>query len=177
MTIVCGDSHTATHGAFGRWRSASDERDRDGTRHADAASAQAEDLQGRSERTAPAGRRRQGHHPRADRQDRIGGGTGHVIDYTGDAIRALSMEERMTVCNMSIEGGARAGLIAPTRPPSPTLRVASSLRGVRPGTRRSPAGASFRATQARPTTGRSSSTATSSSRWSPTARNPEWACR
>jgi 3-isopropylmalate/(R)-2-methylmalate dehydratase large subunit len=43
----------------------------------------------------------------------IGGGTGHVIEYTGDAIRALSMEERMTVCNMSIEGGARAGLIAP----------------------------------------------------------------
>jgi 3-isopropylmalate/(R)-2-methylmalate dehydratase large subunit len=41
------------------------------------------------------------------------GGTGHVIEYTGDAIRALSMEGRMTVCNMSIEGGARAGLIAP----------------------------------------------------------------
>jgi 3-isopropylmalate/(R)-2-methylmalate dehydratase large subunit len=43
----------------------------------------------------------------------IGGGTGHVIEYTGEAIRALSMEERMTVCNMSIEAGARAGLIAP----------------------------------------------------------------
>jgi 3-isopropylmalate/(R)-2-methylmalate dehydratase large subunit len=43
----------------------------------------------------------------------IGGGTGHVIEYTGDAIRALSMEQRMTICNMSIEGGARAGLIAP----------------------------------------------------------------
>ena len=43
----------------------------------------------------------------------IGGGTGHVFEYTGDAIRALSMEERMTVCNMSIEGGARAGMIAP----------------------------------------------------------------
>src|SRR5690606_14202721 len=42
-----------------------------------------------------------------------GGGTGHVIEYTGSAIRALSMEERMTICNMSIEGGARAGLIAP----------------------------------------------------------------
>ena len=41
------------------------------------------------------------------------GGTGHVIEYTGSAIRALSMEERMTVCNMSIEGGARAGMIAP----------------------------------------------------------------
>ncbi len=43
----------------------------------------------------------------------IGGGTGHVFEYTGEAIRALSMEERMTICNMSIEGGARAGLIAP----------------------------------------------------------------
>jgi 3-isopropylmalate/(R)-2-methylmalate dehydratase large subunit len=43
----------------------------------------------------------------------IGGGTGHVFEYRGDAIRALSMEERMTICNMSIEGGARAGLIAP----------------------------------------------------------------
>jgi len=43
----------------------------------------------------------------------IGGGTGHVLEYTGEAIRALSMEERMTVCNMSIEAGARAGLIAP----------------------------------------------------------------
>jgi 3-isopropylmalate/(R)-2-methylmalate dehydratase large subunit len=43
----------------------------------------------------------------------IGGGTGHVIEYTGPAIRALGMEERMTVCNMSIEGGARAGMIAP----------------------------------------------------------------
>jgi 3-isopropylmalate/(R)-2-methylmalate dehydratase large subunit len=41
------------------------------------------------------------------------GGTGHVIEYAGEAIRALSMEGRMTVCNMSIEGGARAGLIAP----------------------------------------------------------------
>ena len=43
----------------------------------------------------------------------IGGGTGSVFEYTGAAIRGLSMEERMTVCNMSIEGGARAGLIAP----------------------------------------------------------------
>ena len=43
----------------------------------------------------------------------VGGGTGSVFEYTGSAIRALSMEERMTVCNMSIEGGARAGLIAP----------------------------------------------------------------
>ena len=43
----------------------------------------------------------------------VGGGTGHVFEYTGEGIRALSMEQRMTICNMSIEGGARAGLIAP----------------------------------------------------------------
>jgi 3-isopropylmalate/(R)-2-methylmalate dehydratase large subunit len=43
----------------------------------------------------------------------VGGGTGHVFEYTGDAIRGLSMEQRMTICNMSIEGGARAGMIAP----------------------------------------------------------------
>ena len=43
----------------------------------------------------------------------VGGGTGHVLEYTGAAIRALDMEERMTICNMSIEAGARAGMIAP----------------------------------------------------------------
>ena len=70
MTIVCGDSHTSTHGAFGAlaWG------------------------------IAKVG---------------IGGATGHVLEYTGSAIRSLGMEERMTICNMSIEAGARAGLIAP----------------------------------------------------------------
>ena len=43
----------------------------------------------------------------------IGGGTGYVFEYTGEAVRSLSMEERMTLCNMSIEGGARAGMVAP----------------------------------------------------------------
>ena len=43
----------------------------------------------------------------------IGGGTGHVVEYTGEAVRGLSMEGRMTMCNMSIEGGARAGMVAP----------------------------------------------------------------
>ena len=43
----------------------------------------------------------------------VGGGTGHVLEYTGEAIRALDMEARMTICNMSIEAGARAGMIAP----------------------------------------------------------------
>ena len=43
----------------------------------------------------------------------VGGGTGYVFEYTGSAIRSLNMEQRMTICNMSIEGGARAGLVAP----------------------------------------------------------------
>jgi 3-isopropylmalate/(R)-2-methylmalate dehydratase large subunit len=114
MTIVCGDSHTSTHGAFGalafgigtsevehvlatqtlpqtkpRWMSVTVEGD------------------------LP---------PDCAAKDVIlaviatigtGGGAGHVIEYRGSAIRALSMEGRMTVCNMSIEGGARAGLVAP----------------------------------------------------------------
>ncbi len=50
---------------------------------------------------------------RSSRRIGVGGGTGHVFEFTGEAIRGLSMEERMTICNMSIEGGARAGLIAP----------------------------------------------------------------
>jgi len=53
------------------------------------------------------------HHPRHHRRDRHAGGTGYAIEYAGEAISALSMEGRMTVCNMSVEGGAKAGFIAP----------------------------------------------------------------
>ncbi len=114
MTIVCGDSHTATHGAFGALAFGI------GTSEIEMVLAtqtllqrKPKTYQGRSDRHAPAGRRRQGHHPGLDRRIGVGGGTGHVFEYTGDAIRALSMEARMTLCNMSIEGGARAGLVAP----------------------------------------------------------------
>jgi 3-isopropylmalate/(R)-2-methylmalate dehydratase large subunit len=69
-----------------------------------------------------------------------GGGTGHVIEFAGDAIMALSMEGRMTVCNMTIEGGARAGLIAPTRRPSPISRAARRRRPAPTGTWRWPTG-------------------------------------
>ena len=114
MTIVCGDSHTATHGAFGALAFGI------GTSEVEHVLAtqcllqrQPQDVRG-----AVDGRLR----PGVSAKDiilaliariGIGGGTGHVFEYTGSAIRALSMEERMTVCNMSIEGGARAGLIAP----------------------------------------------------------------
>jgi 3-isopropylmalate/(R)-2-methylmalate dehydratase large subunit len=114
MTIVCGDSHTATHGAFGALAFGI------GTSEVEMVLATQTLLQRRPKtyEVRVDGRLR----PGVSAKDvilaliariGIGGGTGHVFEYTGDAIRALSMEERMTVCNMSIEAGARAGLIAP----------------------------------------------------------------
>jgi 3-isopropylmalate/(R)-2-methylmalate dehydratase large subunit len=114
MTIVCGDSHTATHGAFGALAFGI------GTSEVEMVLATQCLLQ-RKPKTYEV--RVDGRlSPGVTAKDiilaviaRIGvaGGTGHVFEYTGEAIRALSMEERMTICNMSIEGGARAGLIAP----------------------------------------------------------------
>jgi 3-isopropylmalate/(R)-2-methylmalate dehydratase large subunit len=114
MTVVCGDSHTATHGAFGALAFGI------GTSEVEHVLATQCLLQykPRSFEVRVEGRLA----PGVTAKDLIlgliakigvGGGTGHVFEYTGPAIRALSMEERMTVCNMSIEGGARAGLIAP----------------------------------------------------------------
>jgi 3-isopropylmalate/(R)-2-methylmalate dehydratase large subunit len=114
MTIVCGDSHTSTHGAFGALAFGI------GTSEVEHVLATQTLLQkpARNMRIAVDGRLAAG----VGAKDiilavigRIGtaGGTGHVIEYAGSAIRALSMEGRMTVCNMSIEAGARAGLIAP----------------------------------------------------------------
>src|SRR4051812_35137270 len=114
MTIVCGDSHTSTHGAFGALAFGI------GTSEVEMVLATQCLLQRRPKtyevridgRLAPG----------VSAKDvilallaRIGvaGGTGHVFEYRGSAIEALSMEQRMTICNMSIEGGARAGLIAP----------------------------------------------------------------
>ena len=114
MTIVCGDSHTATHGAFGALAFGI------GTSEVEHVLATQCLLQNRP-RTYEVrvdGRLSKG----VSAKDVIlaliakigvGGGTGHVFEYTGTAIRALDMEERMTVCNMSIEGGARAGMVAP----------------------------------------------------------------
>jgi 3-isopropylmalate/(R)-2-methylmalate dehydratase large subunit len=114
MTIVCGDSHTSTHGAFGALAFGI------GTSEVAHVLASQCLLQQKPKTLAieVEGRLR----PGVTAKDvilaviarlGIGGGTGHVIEYTGSAIRALSMEERMTVCNMSIEAGARAGMIAP----------------------------------------------------------------
>src|SRR6476646_9549158 len=112
--IVCGDSHTSTHGAFGALAFGI------GTSEVSHVLATQSLLQNPSKTLAVTveGKLR----PGVTAKDLvlaviarlgIGGGTGHVIEYRGSAIRALSMEERMTVCNMSIEAGARAGMIAP----------------------------------------------------------------
>jgi len=114
MTVVCGDSHTATHGAFGTLAFGI------GTSEVEHVLATQCLLQ-RPAKTYEV--RVDGElSPGVSAKDIIlaliaqigvGGGTGHVFEYTGRAIRALSMEQRMTICNMSIEGGARAGMVAP----------------------------------------------------------------
>jgi len=114
MTIVCGDSHTATHGAFGALAFGI------GTSEVEHVLATQCLLQNRPHtyEVQVNGRLQRG----VTAKDIIlaliarigvGGGTGYVFEYAGSAIRALDMEERMTVCNMSIEGGARAGMVAP----------------------------------------------------------------
>jgi 3-isopropylmalate/(R)-2-methylmalate dehydratase large subunit len=114
MTIVCGDSHTATHGAFGALAFGI------GTSEVEHVLATQTLLQSRPktmelrvEGTLPRGVTAKDLILYLIGQITTDGGTGYVIEYTGSAIRALSMEERMTVCNMSIEAGARAGMIAP----------------------------------------------------------------
>ncbi|HEV2672418.1 MAG TPA: 3-isopropylmalate dehydratase large subunit [Gemmatimonadales bacterium] len=114
MVIVCGDSHTATHGAFGAFALGIGTSE---VEHVLATQcivlAKPRNLEARITGSRA---------PGVTAKDLIlaligkigtSGASGHVIEYTGDAIRALSMEERMTVCNMSIEAGARAGMIAP----------------------------------------------------------------
>lgn len=114
MTIVCGDSHTSTHGAFGALAFGI------GTSEVEHVLAtqclvqkRPKTMEIRVDGTLP---------PQCSAKDMIlaiigkigtSGGTGYVIEYTGSAVRALTMEGRMTLCNMSIEGGARAGMIAP----------------------------------------------------------------
>jgi 3-isopropylmalate/(R)-2-methylmalate dehydratase large subunit len=114
MTVVCGDSHTATHGAFGALAFGI------GTSEVEHVLASQCLLQRKSKtfQVNVTGSLRVG----VTAKDiilgliakiGIGGGTGSIFEYTGAAIRGLNMEQRMTICNMSIEGGARAGMIAP----------------------------------------------------------------
>ncbi|HEU5171012.1 MAG TPA: 3-isopropylmalate dehydratase large subunit [Gemmatimonadales bacterium] len=139
MTIVCGDSHTSTHGAFGALAFGI------GTSEVEHVLAtqclvqsKPKTMQVRFEGRPAAG---------VTAKDLVlaligrigtGGAAGHVIEYTGDAVRALSMEGRMTVCNMSIEAGARAGMIGPDETTFGYLR----------GRARAPAGAAWQAAMA-----------------------------
>ena len=114
MTIVCGDSHTATHGAFGALAHGI------GTSEVEHVLATQTLIQTKSKnmKVEITGKLSPGVTAKDITMTVIGltgtaGGTGYVIEYCGEAIRDLSMEGRMTVCNMAIEGGARAGLIAP----------------------------------------------------------------
>ncbi len=114
MTVVCGDSHTATHGAFGALAHGI------GTSEVEHVLATQTLIQrkGKNMKVEITGKLAPGVTAKDITLSVIGktgtaGGTGYVIEYCGEAIRNLSMEGRMTVCNMAIEGGARAGLIAP----------------------------------------------------------------
>jgi 3-isopropylmalate/(R)-2-methylmalate dehydratase large subunit len=114
MTIVCGDSHTATHGAFGALAFGI------GTSEVEHVLATQCLLQARPKTyevrvvgSLPKGVSAKDIILALIAKIGIGGGTGHVFEYTGSAIRGLTMEQRMTICNMSIEGGARAGMVAP----------------------------------------------------------------
>ena len=178
MTIVCGDSHTATHGAFGALAFGI------GTSEVEMVLATQTLLQ-RQPKTYEVrvdGRLTAG----VSAKDiilaliariGIGGGTGHVFEYRGEAIRALNMEQRMTICNMSIEGGARAGLVAPDDTTFEYLH----------GRRHAPQGAAWDEAVARWRTLPTDDGAAfdksivarrerRSSRWSPTATTRAWAC-
>jgi 3-isopropylmalate/(R)-2-methylmalate dehydratase large subunit len=114
LTIVCGDSHTSTHGAFGALAFGIGTTE---VEHVLATQTLPQTLpktmRVEFDGPLPFGLTAKDMVLAAIGQLGVAGGVGHVIEYTGEAIRALSMEGRMTICNMSIEAGARAGLIAP----------------------------------------------------------------
>jgi 3-isopropylmalate/(R)-2-methylmalate dehydratase large subunit len=114
QTIVCGDSHTSTHGAFGTLAFGIGTSE---VEHVLATQCLSQ-YESKTMHIVVNGKRHKGVSAKDVILAIIGkigiaGGTGHVVEYSGEAIRGLSMDGRMTVCNMSIEGGARAGMIAP----------------------------------------------------------------
>ena len=114
LTIVCGDSHTSTHGAFGALAFGIGTSE---IEHVLATQCLSQ-FKSKTMKVEFRGKRPRGVTAKDMILALIGkigiaGGTGYVVEYTGEAVRALSMEGRMTMCNMSIEGGARAGTVAP----------------------------------------------------------------
>ena len=170
-TLVCGDSHTATHGAFGALAYGI------GTSEVEHVLATQTLIQTKSKnmRVVVDGKLPAGVTAKDIILAIIGeigtaGGTGYALEYAGEAIRALSMEGRMTVCNMSVEGGARAGFIAPDektfaylkdRPRAPKGRLWDAGRCA--------TGRRCARTTARISTARSGSMPRSCRRWSPGA--------
>ena len=141
MVIVCGDSHTATHGAFGAFALGV------GTSEVEHVLATQTLRQARQKTMQvdvngplPYGVTAKDLILAIIGQIGIDGGTGHVIEYTGQGIRELSMAGRMTVCNMSIEGGARAGMVAPDRTTFDYMRGRANAPQATPSTRPSCAG-------------------------------------
>ena len=135
-TIVCGDSHTSTHGAFGALAFGIGTSD---VEHVLATQTllvpKSKNMRIRVFGTLPAGITAKDMALAIIARIGTAGGTGHVVEFSGEAVRSLSMEGRMTLCNMTIEGGARAGLIAPDE------KTFAYIAG-RP---RAPKGASFEA--------------------------------
>ena len=177
-TIVCGDSHTSTHGAFGALAHGI------GTSEVEHVLATQTLIQKKAKnmRAVVDGKLPDGVTGKDIILAIIGeigtaGGTGYVLEYAGDAIRALSMEGRMTVCNMSIEGGARAGLIAPDEKAFEFLKGRPKSPKGEAGTPRCVTGKRCVPTKARISITRSGWMRQSCRRSSPGAPRPRTWCR
>ena len=159
MVVVCGDSHTSTHGAFGALAFGI------GTSEVEHVLAtqcipqrRPRSMEIRLEGTLPEDVSAKDLILAVIGQIGVDGATGHAIEYTGNVIRTLSMEERMTVCNMSIEAGARAGMISPDETTFDYVRGESWDPRTTSFRRRSPHGGSSRPTTGPPSTAASEST-------------------
>ncbi len=178
MTIVCGDSHTSTHGAFGALAHGI------GTSEVEHVLATQTLIQKKAKnmRITVDGQLPDGVTAKDIILAIIGeigtaGGTGYVMEYAGEAIRSLSMEGRMTVCNMSIEGGARAGLIAPDEKTFAYIRTSRARQRARRWSGRSPTGRPSFPTRAPTSTARSGLTPPTCRRSCPGAPRPRTSCR
>ena len=178
-TIVCGDTHTSTHGAFGALAFGI------GTTEVGHVLATQCLLQRRPKTFAinvvdklPAGVTAKDLILAIIGKIGVSGGTGHVLEFRGAAIAAMSMDERMTICNMSIEAGARAGMIAPDATTFAYLKdTPRAPKGRRLGCRGRALEQTTHRRRRDASTARSTSTPHRSCRWSPTARIPAWSRR